>query len=208
MCSPVRNGKSVGGVRSPTCPTSISSHSNNVLAVSAMVKRLLSPGERGPSATGYELDEGALDAARRVRRISRTITGLPEDVVEVLRACFTLPTPRKLKAFGIGAAVVPNLNVTLEAYGATSDQRPIEDWLARLPRVAGREPALGQAQARTIFAGTEAYWLAVIAYAEGRRRQASWRVGDPMPRRREPKAKQYLADGESDPPRDGAPEMV
>jgi hypothetical protein len=123
----------------------------------AMIRRLLAPGETGPAATGYELDELVLDAAHRVRRIGRVLEGVGDDVREVLSACFTLPVPRKLKSFGIGAAIVPGLRVTQDAYRAAGVARPLEDWLARLPRVAGRSPDLGRASARIVFAAAETY---------------------------------------------------
>ncbi len=141
----------------------------------AMIRRLLAPGAPGPASTGYELDELALDAARRARRIRQVLEFAGADVTEVLRACFTLPAPRKLRAYGIGAAIVPKLQVTLDAYRAAGDPRPLEDWLLRLPRVAGRIPKLGQAQAAIVFAGAAAYWSAVRAYADQRRRTAGWR---------------------------------
>jgi hypothetical protein len=144
----------------------------------AMIRRLLTPGERGPAATGYELDELALDAARRARRIGRVLELAGADLAEVLRACFTLPVPRKLRPFGCGAALVPHLRVTMEVYRRhRDDEHPLEleQWLLRLPRVAARIPVLGRAQAEIVAAANQAYWNAVRAYAEARRRTATWR---------------------------------
>jgi hypothetical protein len=86
-----------------------------------------------------------------------------------LRLCFTLPVPRKLRAFGPGAALVPHLPGAVEAHRTSGDARPLREWLERLPGRAERKPQVRPLLERLVAEAAATRVGALATYREARR---------------------------------------